>query len=375
VRIAIIGAGVTGLSVAFHLAESGADVVVYERSGIGAEASGLQPGGVRRQWSTLVNCLLAEESVAFYRSLSERLEPRNLPTLEACGYVFLAHSPERLAALADDVALQRTARVPSQLLTPEEVAAVVPGLDTTTVLGAAYCDEDGYFDKPQAVVEAFAEACQRRGVVIEHAAISAVLAEGSGWTLATNEGQAWSADAVVLATGCDTASLLAPLEIDLPIVKQPRYLLYSEPIQERLLEPLVVSSELRFASKQLRNGRVLASDLGASGDPDEQASVWRANVKEGGRKLLPALEYVTYPVLVEGYYDVTPDHQPVIGQLPGQQGLWLAAGFSGHGFMIAPAVGRILADALIRERLDSALDSFAPERFAHGHLRPELQIV
>jgi sarcosine oxidase, subunit beta len=374
VRVAVVGAGVTGLSVAFHLAERGADVTVYERTGIGAEASGVQPGGVRQQWGTRVNCLLARESVAFYRQLQDRLEPRVPATLEECGYIFLAHSTEHLSRLAGDVALQREAGVPSELVGPEVVAALVPGMVVSTVTGAAYCAEDGYFDQPQAVVEAFAEAGKRRGVAIEHVEVTAVTAEGEGWSLALSGGTA-SADAVVIAAGYDTPQLLADLDVELPISKQARYLLLSDPIQERLLEPLVVSSEWRFAAKHLGNGRMLASDLAAVGDPQENASIWRANVRENTQRLLPVLEYVTYPVVVEGFYDVTPDHQPVISRASEHDGLWVAAGFSGHGFMMAPAVGRIVAEALVERRFDPALDSFAFDRFERGNLLPELQIV
>jgi sarcosine oxidase subunit beta len=148
----------------------------------------------------------------------------------------------------------------------------------------------------------------------------------------------------------------------------------SDPIAERLLEPLVVSAERHFAAKHLRNGRVLASDLAAAGDPQVGAPAWRAHVKESVRRFLPVLEYVTYPIVVEGFYDVTRDHQPLIAEA--ETGLWVAAGFSGHGFMIAPAVGRIVAEALLDGRHDPALESFALDRFARrGSLAPELQIV
>jgi sarcosine oxidase subunit beta len=374
VRVAVVGAGVTGLSVAFHLAERGAQVAVYERTGVGAGASGVQPGGVRQQWGTRVNCLLARESVAFYRSLSERLEPRVATTLEPCGYLFLAHSDDRLGALAADVALQNELGVPSVLLGPDEVAALVPGLVVSTVTGAAYCAEDGYFDRPQAVVEAFAEACTRRGVVIEHADVTALTATAGGWEL-KHGGSAASADVVVIAAGYDTPSLLIELDVEVPIVKQGRYLLLSDPISERLLEPLVVSAERHFAAKHLSSGRMLASDLSAAGNLDDHASSWRAHVRETALQLLPQLEYVSYPLVVEGFYDATPDHQPVIGPVPGRDGVWVAAGFSGHGFMMAPAVGRVLADAILEGRFDPALESFALDRFQRGNLLPELQIV
>ena len=371
----MIGAGITGLSIAFHLVERGAEVVVHERTGVAAEASGVQPGGVRQQWGTRVNCLLARESIGFFRDLDRRLDPRASPTLEAGGYLFLAHSAERLETLTADVALQNQVGVPSVVVTPAELEALVPGIDVSGVTGAAYCAEDGYFDRPQAVVEAFAEACRRRGATIEQSSVTAVAGGAGGWALERLEAPPAQADAVVVATGYDTPSLLAGLGIDVPITKQPRYLLLSEPIRERLLEPLVVSVERRFAAKHLGNGRMLASDLAAQADPELNAPRWRAHVAETVAEILPVLEHVSYPIVVEGFYDVTPDHQPLIGPVPDHDGLWLAAGFSGHGFMIAPAVGRIVADGVLAVGRDMALDAFALDRFERGDLVPELQIV
>jgi sarcosine oxidase subunit beta len=105
--VAIVGAGIMGLAAAFHLAERGAGrIVVYERAGIGAGASGMQPGGVRQQWGTRVNCLLARASLAFYREVGERLEPRVELRFRACGYLFVAHESATLERLVVDVALQ-----------------------------------------------------------------------------------------------------------------------------------------------------------------------------------------------------------------------------------------------------------------------------
>src|SRR5437660_10170477 len=119
---AVVGAGVTGLSVALHLAGRGVGPVrVYERSGVGAGASGVQPGGVRLQWGTEVNCRMALESLGFYHEVRERLEPRVDPGFQACGYLFLAHSRPVLERLAANVALQNRLGVPSRMLEPEAV--------------------------------------------------------------------------------------------------------------------------------------------------------------------------------------------------------------------------------------------------------------
>lgn len=375
-EVAIVGAGVIGLSIAFHLAEAGLGkkITIYERSGVGSGASGVQPGGVRQQWTTRVNCLMARESVAFYRELGERLGGPAL-RLHACGYVFLAHSERRLEELRLAVDIQNELGIDSCILSASEVSDVVPGLKSSEVVGASYLADDAYFDQPQSVVEAFASAATRLGVAVQHSEVTSLAQSGSGWQLTHAKGQVTKASQVVIATGYDTPALIGSLGVTLPIEKQPKYLFLSDPISDRLLEPLVVSSEYRFAAKQLANGRVLASDLGAGNSDSDGPAQWRRHVKNVSFSLLPILQFVTYPVLVEGFYDVTPDHQPILGPVDGLDGLWLAAGFSGHGFMMAPAVGRIVAGAVCNSAQDELLPSFAVDRFEREGLTPELQIV
>ncbi len=374
-NVCIVGAGITGLAIAYELASRGVDVAILERAGIGAGASGVQPGGVRQQWGTRVNCVLARESLEFYRRVEEHLDAPHVGPLTECGYVFLAHTDERLAGLSREVALQQEMGVPSVLLDPAELSELVPGLDVSTVTGAAYCAEDGYFDRPQAVVEAYAAAAQRHGVRIELREVVALRRTAGGWTLDGANGEQHEAETVILAAAYDTPALVAPLNVTLPIAREPRYLFYSEPIRERLLEPLVISSERAFAAKHLASGRVLASHLAANGDPNGSSDDWRRAIKRNVRELLPLLEYVEYSVLVEGFYDVTPDNQPVLGPVPGHDGLWLAAGFSGHGFMLAPAVSRALANLLVDRTSNPLFEDFALERFERAQLTPELQVV
>jgi sarcosine oxidase subunit beta len=374
--VAIIGAGITGLSIAWHLAQRAAgSIVIYERTGIGAEASGVQPGGVRQQWSTRVSCELAIESVAFYGELSDRLGSTVQPRLERCGYLFVADTEASYARLAANVALQNGLGIPSQLVSATEAAELVPGFVPDRVKGASFCAEDGYFDKPQGVVEAFAEATQKAGVSIVHREVTALERTESGWRLRFTDGTEAGAGCVVVAAGYGSPGVTASLGVELPIRKEARYLFFSAPIAERLLEPLVVAAERRFAAKHLADGRVLASDLGADGDPESGRRHWRATVARGIQSLLPRLEFVSFDLLVEGFYDVTPDHQPILGMVPGLDGLWLAAGFSGHGFMFAPAVGRRLAAAIGGEPPHPSLAELSLSRFSGRELSPELQIV
>ena len=374
VDVAVIGAGSTGLAVAFFLAERGADVLVLERTGVAAGASGVQPGGVRQQWATRVNCLLARESLGFYRELDERLGREVDARFDPCGYLFLAHGAEMLAELSASVVLQNDLGIPSRILSAGEAGELVPGLDASALAGAAWNGEDGYFDRPQTVVEAFASAALARGARLQAADGRSLRREGSGWSLDAAGGSAY-ARAVVVAAADETAALVEPLGVTVPIAPEARHLFLSEPIRERLLEPLVISAERRIAAKQLANGRVLASDLGAAGDPEEHCDDWRRRLLRELAELLPILSYVTFPVLASGVYDLTPDRQPLVGEVEGHTGLWLAAGFSGHGFMLVPAIGRRLAAAVAGEPVDDLLGPFAPGRFERGEPEPERQLV
>jgi sarcosine oxidase subunit beta len=303
------------------------------------------------------------------------LSPRVDPAFRPCGYVFVAHEPETLERLRADVATQNAVGVPSRLAAPDELALIVPELELQGVVGAAHCAEDGYFDRPRSVVEAFAEAARRSGVAIEREDVRSLEPHGSGWRLGLAGGARGEADRVVVAASVDTPSLLRPIGAELPIVAEDRWLLFSEPIAERLLDPLVVAVDRRFAAKQLGDGRVLASDLAATRADGEHEAPLRRRVRKLTRELLPRLEYVVFPLLVRGVYDVTPDRQAIVGPVPGHDGLYVAAGFSGHGFMMAPEVGRGVAAMVVGEPPGEAFAHLRPDRFEDGNLAYESAVV
>jgi glycine/D-amino acid oxidase-like deaminating enzyme len=359
-----------GLMIAWHLRRLGVEVLVLEREGIAAGASGVQPGGVRQQWGTTVNCRLARESLGFYHRADDLLSSPVDLGFTACGYLFLAHSEHALEQLRANVAVQAAAGVPSRIVEAQEAAALVPGLVREGLAGASWCGEDGYVDRPQSVVEALAREAR-----IELAEVVGLRRDGDGWRLSLRDGRVERAATVVVAAGVDTPALLKPLGVDVPIEPESRWLFLSEPIRERLVDPLVVSIERQFAAKQLASGRVLASDLSAAGPSGHDAPRWRRRIREVIQELLPVLEHVDFTVLVHGVYDVTPDRQAIIGRVSGADGLCIAAGFSGHGFMLAPAVGRIVAETVAGEPEDEALAILDLDRFAEDRPVPEPQVV
>lgn len=375
VDVAIVGAGITGLSVAWHLTQRGLSVAAYDGRGIGSGATAIQPGGVRQQWATEVACKMAREAFSFYGEIGARLQPAVDPGMTACGYLFVAQGEGELAAQRERLALQHSLGIPSREVTAAEARELVEGLDGDNIIGGVWCDQDGYFDRPLAVVSAFHEAAVRGGATFHDAHVERLARDGDGWLLHLRGGATARAASVVVAAAWDTPALLSPLGIELPIVKEPKYLFYSDPIRERLLEPLVIAPEKHFAAKQLADGSVLASDLGGGSRPDEHREIWHSNVRRAITELLPILEYVSFPVMVEGFYDVTPDRQPVLGALEGHDGLFVAAGLNGRGLMMAPTIGRVLADAVVDGSVDEWIAPLGASRFADGQLTPELQVV
>ena len=360
--MSVVGAGISGLSIACHVLDRGlGPVTVYDGAGIGAGASALQPGGIRQQWGSVANCAMARESRAFYMQLADHLGIEVDASFDACGYLFLADRDETLMQLGANVRVQQQAGVPSTLLTSDEVGALVPGLRSEGVAGASYCAEDGYFDRPQAVVAAFADAARARGARFERSQVISIGRDGGGWRLETQDGRLAPVERLVVAAATETAHLVAPLGVALPIEREDRFLLLGEPRRERLLDPLVIAVDRGLAAKQLADGRLLASDLRATGDPETEADRWRDNVRHGLERLFPALAEEPLPNVVQGAYDMTPDAQPIVDEVA--DGLWVAAGFSGHGFMVAPSTGHLVAAGLGGDLLPGWHEAVRADRF------------
>ena len=203
--VIVVGAGVVGLSIALALRTRGAQVVVLERAGVAEGQSGIQPGGIRLQWGTTLNCRLAIESRAWWTTAGERLDGPMTLAFDSCGYLFVAHSEAVLERLTAAVRLQNAAGVPSRVVSPAEAGRLVPGLRTESLVGATYCAEDGYMDEPRAAIAAIA-----RQLDVRRATVDAVVPDGGTWGLDTTTGR-FTAPSVVVAAGADTRALVGPL--------------------------------------------------------------------------------------------------------------------------------------------------------------------
>ncbi len=360
-EVVIVGGGVIGTSIAFHLSLGVSDILLLEREHLAAGATGICPGGIRQQFSSLPDCRLARRSFQFWDRVNEILEPESPFHFEKSGYLFVAHSQSQLNQFRSNVRLQNSLGIPSRILAPEQVAALCPGLELQSVAGASFCAEDGFVEDCHGVTTEFARHAERRGARIVNACVRAVEPAEGEWRVFTEE-TSIRCQTLVLANGHGALELVEPLGVRLPIVDEPRRLAFTVPCPDRLLPPLLISPERGFAVKQLSNGVFYFGWLRET--PELQDLDFLEKGLSAGATLVPILARLPVRRILRGRYDTTPDHRPILGRVAGFPNLLLAVGFSGHGFMIAPAVGEAIAAAALEMDSNPELDSFALSRFS-----------
>jgi sarcosine oxidase, subunit beta len=347
-RIVVAGGGAIGASVAFHLASLGArDVILVDRQGIAAGATSKAMGGVRQQFSTAAEVRLAQASIRFF----EELGP---PLFEQVGYLFLATTEEGLAGLEERRELQAELGVPVVRVDP----GFVEGLRTDDVLGAVNCATDGVADPP-AVTRELVRRALKLGVEIREGADAATI----------------DADVLVIACGPWSAELAAKRGVELPIRPLCRQLLETGLLELPEELPMVLEGETGFHFRRRGDKLVLAMP-----DPEPRWGFEERVEESLIEDCLVRLHHRYSPAAAAtierswaGLYDMTPDAHPILGEVA--DGVYAACGFSGHGFMQSPAVGRALAEEILGESPSLDLTPYRLDRFESGASFPETLIL
>ncbi len=370
--VAIVGGGVMGLATAYHIAStSKLRVVVLERSYLVSGASGRNGGGVRMQWGDEGNVRIMMESIEICRGLAQELGI-NLWFRQG-GYLFLARSEAGEQRLRRNAALHHSLGAPTRLLGPEEARDVVPELDVREVRLAAFNPDDGVVF-PWPFVWGYARQAIRRGVVVRtHTAALAAEADGAGLVLRLSSGERLRAGLVINATGAWCHGLNHSLGVRLPNRPHRHEILSTEPLKP-FLDPLVVDLGSGLYFSQSTRGEIVAGitmpERDHGGDEvavDQSSSL--AFLAELGRTLaglMPRLGALKVLRQWAGAYDVSPDGDAIVGPSPGVPALLQVCGFTGHGFMMAPAVGRMLARFVVRGERHPMLARWDPSRFERG---------
>ena len=348
-RIVVAGAGVVGASIAYHLALRGAaEVVLADVDTIASGATGKALGGVRQQFSSAPEVRLARESVGFFRSLGPEL-------FEPVGYLFLATTEDGLDELERRREVQSSLGVPVARVD----ASRVDGLMTDDVLGAVFCGEDGTAD-PAGITRELVRRATELGVEARERTDALEL----------------DTDVLVLATGASSGALAAKLGVELPVRPLVRQLAETAAVPGLARDlPLTIESESGFHFRRRGDALVLAMPESTPrwGDEETVDETLVADWVERIARRFPPAAGLPIARAWAGLYDMTPDAHPIVGEVA--DGLYAACGFSGHGFMQAPAVGRIVADELLGEDPDFDLAPYRLERFAAGAMFPETAIL
>ena len=366
--IAIIGGGVIGNSIAYHLVRQGRHVLVIERSGIASEpaASWASAGGVRRQGRHPAEALLASEAIQRWPTLSEELEA-DLHYRQD-GQLLLAESDSEAEQIAAFVQHQHALGFNDvQLIDRAAVLQLVPGLNPQVVAGS-YSPADGQASPPH-TTRAFAQAAQRHGALYwtNTAALSLFTSASRVTGVHTTRGDI-EAQHTVLAAGAWSNELALTAGLRLPIRTAALQMLLSTPAQPGILRPVISALSRKLSLKQLDDGSFFIGG-GWPGDlsPDRRSYTTRPDSISGNWstacELLPAVALQRIARSWCGLEALSIDDIPFIGFAPGLDGLTLALGFSGHGFALAPSVGQAIADQLA-ERPAPALDDLSPARIA-----------
>ncbi|HLI37188.1 MAG TPA: FAD-binding oxidoreductase [Streptosporangiaceae bacterium] len=375
--IVIIGGGVIGTSIAFHLAERGyRDVTVAERGLPGEGATARATGGIRQQFTSRINAELARRSVDFFRAFSDRTgAPLDF---RQHGYLFLITDPAQLTAFRDAAAMQNELGIPTEIITAERARDLVPSLRTDDVAGASYCATDGSAS-PADAVAGFAAAARRGGVtILQHAPVTAIERDADGHVRGVLAGgRRLPADIVVIAAGPQTAEVGRLAGACLPVEPHRRQAFAIAPMDWLKPEmPLTVD---------LASGAYVHPGVsgGVIGGTDRHTPVGTDTAVDwSGLEPLIAALAGRIPAMADarvtrgwaGLREMTPDDHAIVGPVPEAGGLWVAAGFSGHGFMQAPAVGQAVSDWLLDGSPGLDMTPLCPGRFSQ-HVSGREQVV
>lgn len=375
-EVVIIGGGVMGMSIAWHLAEQGVrDIVVIEQSEFGSGSSAKPLGGVRANFSDPLNVLFGQRSLNEFAGFKEKFGVDIM--LNRVGYLFLARTEQELANLEQGTTTQRSLGVSSRMVSAAEAAELNPFLRASALTGASYSPDDGWA-APVKVVEGYAKGARELGAILLNRT-QVLDVQRTGDTIEsviTNRGEIRT-NAIICAAGAWSAEIGEMAGVPLPVeaVRRMVGLTRQQPSPHpRLPFTLDLSTTMYFHN--YGNGLLLGiSHLEKSGFCREYSYEWLREFNAAASVFAPELET---PDLTEGwagYYENTPDKNALLGESPHLPGFFYATGFSGHGFLQAPAVGELMTDLYLGR--ESFIDPapFNAERFTSGSSISEINII
>jgi sarcosine oxidase subunit beta len=380
--VVIIGSGIVGSSVAYHLAQQECtNVLVIERDAHqGKGSTGKSMGGVRAQFSTPVNIQMSKYSIDFFSKFDEVVgHPADY---RAHGYLFCATNEKHLAYLKGNRERQNALGVTNvEWVSPDDIVKMVPQLRVDDILGGTFCPTDGFVD-PHSVMMGFMLKAREKGVRLWlETEVTGIEVDGRSIAGVHTTRGFVSTRIVVNAAGAWAARVAAMAGAELPVEPLRRQLVPTEPFDQLPQRfPMVIDMSTGFHFRREGKGILLAWN-----DPEETPG-FKTDFDETFVEKILTRAASRVPVLAEagvnprrawaGLYEMTPDHHAIIGPAPNVEGLYFVNGFSGHGVMHSPASGKIGADLILQGRSDLVdATQLSVDRFATGRLLEETAVL
>lgn len=375
--VVIIGGGISGCSIAYNLAKKGVkNIIVVEKSYLASGATGRCGAGIRQQWGVEMNCLIAQKSIQYFETARDELDYERDIEFKQGGYLLLSTSELENEQFKSNVKLQNSLDIPSKYLTPEEARHIVPYLNTDIIKGATFCPTDGHLN-PFLVTDAYYKAAKRLGVTfMTHTKVIGIDTFNNAIRgVVTDKGRI-STPIVVNVAGGYSREICQMAGMDLPVTSERHEILVTEPI-EPMLDPMVMSFSLNIYCQQTPHGSFI---MGRGDDNDiscSTTSTWQflKQMSKTVTSILPPVGELRVIRQWAGLYNNTEDHQPILGAAGEIDGLYIAAGFSGHGFMFGPMTGLLLSETILGEKLTIDISSLSLDRFKQGKLIYEKSVV
>ncbi|HVR87955.1 MAG TPA: FAD-binding oxidoreductase [Candidatus Limnocylindria bacterium] len=375
--VVVVGGGIIGASVAYHLKRRGAgSVLVLERDRLGSGSTGKNAGGVRLQFSSEINVRLSQRSLP--RIVAFREEMGVDPQLRQVGYLFLITAERDVPFFERSLALWSRLGVPARRLGAADVHALFPEVRTDDVRFATFCAQDGYAD-PNSLLMGYVARGREQGVEFrEESGVTGIERDGDRVAAVRAGGERIACGTVVNAAGAWAGNVGALVGLSLPITPLRRQIFVTDPVPglERDF-PLTVEFESGLYFHRESGGVLMgmADPRDRPGFDDSLNWDFLPSLVERALSRLPALERATVKTGWAGFYEDTPDKHPVLGVIGEVPGFICAAGFSGHGIMHAPAAGELIAQVVCGEPTSIDISSLAFSRFAAGSIAAEHNVI
>lgn len=371
--VVIIGGGVIGTSIAYHLASSGvSDVVLIERDELGGGSTCKAAGGVRASFSNPANIAIGLRGLEVY-SQFDQMYGQDIDFSRE-GYLYLLWDQDGLDTFTEQVALQNRYGVPSVIVDPEQAQLISPLISTEGMVGACWSPQDAKAT-PESVVMGYAAAARRHGArIVRHCEVLDIASEGGVITEVSTAHGRIKTDTVVCAAGAWSRRIGEMLGVSIPVTPVRRQIAFTEPVAA--LPDSSPSLTIDFPSCFYFHPEGNGLLLGWS-DPNQgegfnlrfELEDWLVGLGEIAERCAPAVLDYGIATGWAGLYEMTPDRNQIIDRSTEVDGLLIATGYSGHGFLMGPATGEIVCDLYHRAAPRYDISGFTLARFTNTEIR------